>query len=122
MASKMVGDFIKKRRTSLKLTQKALSERLGFRTSQFISNLERGVAEIPPARVKEFAEILQVDSNEFANLIAESLRRKLLKKKDLMGGVEDPFIDSFLCSWSLASEEDKALIKTLVSKVLDINK
>ncbi|MEI6093288.1 MAG: helix-turn-helix transcriptional regulator [bacterium] len=122
MASKMVGDFIKRRRSALKLTQKQLSDRLGFNTYQFISNLERGVAEIPPSRVKDFAEALQIDNNEFANLVSESLKRKILKKKDLMGGVEDPFIDKFLCSWSLASEEDKSLIKTLVSKVLDINK
>jgi transcriptional regulator with XRE-family HTH domain len=118
MGSKLVGDFIKKRRAVLKLTQKELSGSLGFKTSQFISNLERGIAEIPPSRIKDLAGILQVEANELANLVSESLKRKLLSKSEEIGGESDPFIDQFLSAWSVAGEEDRALIKTLVSKVL----
>ena len=114
----MVGGFIKKRRTVLKLTQKQLSESLGFTSSQFISNLERGVAEIPPSRIKDFANILQVDPSEMAKLVSESLKRKVFMKTDAIG--EDPFMDQFLTAWSTASEQDRDLIKTLISKVLKI--
>ena len=120
MTSKLVGNFIKKRREVLKLTQRQLSNSLGFSSSQFISNLERGIAEIPPSRIKDFAEVLQMDNNEFANLVSESLKRKILKKTDMISGEKDPFVDKFLSAWSIASNEDKLLIKTLVSKVLDI--
>ncbi|MCX6112673.1 MAG: helix-turn-helix transcriptional regulator [Proteobacteria bacterium] len=120
MMSKLVGNFIKKRRSVLKLTQKQLSDSLGFKTSQFISNLERGIAEIPPSRIKDFAEVLQMDNNEFTNLVSESLKRKILKKTDIAEGEKDPFVDKFLSAWSVASDEDKNLIKTLISKVLDI--
>ena len=120
MTSKLVGNFIKKRREFLKLTQRQLSDSLGFKTSQFISNLERGIAEIPPSRVKDFAEALQMDNNEFANLVSESLKRKILKRTDMISLEKDPFVDKFLSAWSIASPEDKLLIKTLVSKVLDI--
>lgn len=105
----------------LKLTQKQLSDSLGFKTSQFISNLERGIAEIPPTRIKEFADILKVESSELARLASESLKRRLLGKSEYEGASADPFMDKFLSAWSTASEQDRELIKNLVSKVLRID-
>lgn len=120
---KTIGKFIKKRRKELKLTQNEISEKLGFKTCQFISNIERGVASIPPNRVEDFAKILQVNVKDLSSVISETFKRKFIKKTTgLTNANYDPFIDEFISAWSVADEEEKNHIKFLLSKVLGLGK
>ena len=127
MDSKLVGNFIRKRRMSLKFTQRQVAEMLNFQTCQFISNIERGIADIPPSRIKDFADVLQISANDLAGMVSDSMKNKLLKKTLItlpMEGSEsenkDPFIESFLLSWRTANDETKECIKFFVSKVLNM--
>lgn len=50
MRARVVGDFLRKRRTQAGLTQSELAELLSYSSAQFISNWERGLC-LPPLEV-----------------------------------------------------------------------
>ena len=66
--SKVIGKFIKVRRTELGLSQNDLARSLGYNTSQYISNIERGLASIPFAKIQEMSVLLKVDYRHLLNL------------------------------------------------------
>ena len=75
---KIVGEFIKKRREALNISQKSLG--LAFNppvTTQFISNLERGVTPLPHSHVAVIAKALQTTEAEIAALLEREYAMKL---------------------------------------------
>src|SRR3954469_19062686 len=75
---KLVGEFIRKRREALGLSQRALG--LLFEpavTTQFISNVERGVTPLPPAHVPTLAKALLVSEDEIMSLLEREYSLKL---------------------------------------------
>jgi transcriptional regulator with XRE-family HTH domain len=75
---KIVGNFIRQRREVLGLSQRALG--LLFDppvTTQFISNVERGVTPLPPAHVPTLTKALQVGEAEMMGLLEKEYTHKL---------------------------------------------
>jgi len=75
---KIVGHFIRQRREALGLSQRALG--LLFTppvTTQFISNVERGVTPLPPAHVPILTKALLVSEQELMNLLEKEYTQKL---------------------------------------------
>lgn len=64
-----IGDFIKKNRERLKLTQAELGKALGYRYGNFIGYLENGKAVFPLDKWEEYAEVLQVNKHAFLEII-----------------------------------------------------
>ena len=126
MNSKQLGVFLRKKRESMGITQKALSQKLGLGTCQFISNIERGVSEIPFNRIGLYAESLELNAKELTKMIEEVLNKKIEKKTStkLYGtstnNEDDPFIVKFISAWQQADEKDKESVKVLVSRFLNI--
>ena len=74
----MVGHYIRSRREALGLSQRALG--LLFSpsvTTQFISNVERGVTPLPPAHVPTLARALSISDAELMNLLEKEYSLKL---------------------------------------------
>jgi transcriptional regulator with XRE-family HTH domain len=75
---KLVGNFIRQRREALGLSQRALG--LMFSppvTTQFISNIERGVTPLPPAHVPTLVKALMVSEEELMGLLEREYTAKL---------------------------------------------
>lgn len=75
---KLVGTFIRQRRAALGLSQRELG--LLFSpavTTQFISNIERGVTPLPPAHVATLVRALQVPESEILALLEREYTAKL---------------------------------------------
>lgn len=75
---KLVGNFIRQRREALGLSQRALG--LLFNppvTTQFISNVERGVTPLPPAHVPTLTQALMVSEQELMQLLEKEYTLKL---------------------------------------------
>src|SRR5271168_181924 len=75
---RLVGNYIRNKRETLGLSQRALG--LLFTptvTTQFISNVERGVTPLPPAHVPTLAKALNVSEHEMMNLLEKEYSLKL---------------------------------------------
>jgi len=126
MNSKQLGLYLKKRREFLKLTQGDLSTKMGFKTCQFISNIERGVADVPAPRIADYAQALELDPRELSRMTADTVKNKMMNKANMrlsgedVLGKDDPFLMQFISAWNSASDEDKNNVKIIVSKFLNI--
>ena len=77
----LVGRYIRERRTSLKLSQKKLGSLLTPQvTTQFISNIERGVTPLPVSHVAQLSKILRVSEPELMALMEKEYTLKLSQK------------------------------------------
>src|SRR5690349_10185472 len=84
---KLVGEFIRKRREALNLSQRSLG--LLFSppvTTQFISNVERGVTPLPPAHIPTLTKALNVSETELMALMEQEYAFKLSGR---LGRLED---------------------------------
>lgn len=75
---KLVGNFIRKRREALGISQRALG--LLFHppvTTQFISNVERGITPLPPAHVPILIQALGIPEEDLLNLLEREFTLKL---------------------------------------------
>lgn len=61
---KNMAIVIKESRIRAGVTQTALAEVLGFGNSQFISNIERGLAALPACHFKKVAKILNISCED----------------------------------------------------------
>lgn len=64
---KAVGELVKNARISKGLSQCAVSNILGYKNGQFISNIERGLSSVPDEKLKVTCEILSIEFNDMLN-------------------------------------------------------
>ena len=125
MNQKQLGRFLRKKREALCVTQGELARKLGFSSSQFISNIERGVSVIPFSRIKEYADNIGLDGTELSGLVSEAINDKTIKKTAGKLNVgqqkQDPFIEAFTCAWRTASQKEKDCVKIVAERVLNID-
>jgi transcriptional regulator with XRE-family HTH domain len=78
------GDFLKRCREAQNLSQKDVSTHLGYNTSQFISNWERGLSQPPIPTIRTLAKLYKIEADVLFNVILETqveLVRKSLRQK-----------------------------------------
>lgn len=78
-----LGRILKAAREEAEMTQAEISNRLGYTSSQFISNIERGTSVAPLRTLSKMMAIYKVDIGPVVKLILDS-QRQILRKK-LMG-------------------------------------
>jgi transcriptional regulator with XRE-family HTH domain len=75
--------FFKEKRLAAGLSQSELSTKLGYTGPQFISNLERGISQMPISKLPILADIFEIPVLEFVEIIvkehAKELRNKIEK-------------------------------------------
>jgi len=121
MNNKILAKFIKKKRIELCLSQKELATMLGFKSAQFISNLERGVSSIPVNKIKDFSKALQINQNDLTQIISSSYKNKLfIKNKISIEDTDNLFIDKIVFAYRTANEKDKELFKNIALKFFNI--
>ena len=77
---KKLGDFLRDTRESSSMTQADVSQRLGYTSPQFISNIERGISVIPLKTLAKMVTLYKVNPEVVVKIILES-QRKLLREK-----------------------------------------
>jgi transcriptional regulator with XRE-family HTH domain len=85
------SSFLKKKRNLAGLSQKEVSEQLGYSTPQFISNWERGMSTPPITVIKKIASLYKISIDEIFDLLLQEtvnqvtldLKRKFYGKKAL---------------------------------------
>ena len=78
--SNSMGKYIRRRRLALNLTQKYVSERLGFTTPQHLSNIETGRNALNPETARKLAVILDLKYETIVSLAARDFKRSYQKR------------------------------------------
>lgn len=63
--------YLKQKRELAGLSQKQVSDKLGYTTPQFISNWERGISTPPMKTVKKIAGLYSIPVDEIFNLLLQ---------------------------------------------------
>lgn len=74
-----VSRLIKSRRQELKISQRELSEKLGFssRDGQFLSNVERGICQFPIKYIKKLSNVLSVSEETVVEMIISDYKKSI---------------------------------------------
>lgn len=83
---KKCGEFLKQSREAQGLSQKDVSDVMGYNTSQFISNWERGLSLPPIPTLRKLAKVYNINAEILFNVILEAqveMVTKSLKEKFL---------------------------------------
>lgn len=76
--------FLKEKRTQSGLSQKDVATKLGYSTSQFISNWERGISQPPINILRTLADMYHVSAEQMFNVLLEETMAQVqidLKKR-----------------------------------------
>jgi transcriptional regulator with XRE-family HTH domain len=134
---KVVGDFIRQKREDLKLSQRGLGQLFSPPvTTQFISNVERGVTPLPPAHVATLARALSTSEAELMDLLekeyAMKLSGRLGKEHDLAShgipagstapSVEVQFLKSISDAYFRADPKTRDAFATVCESILHVPK
>jgi transcriptional regulator with XRE-family HTH domain len=140
---RLVGSYIRQRREVLGLSQRALG--LLFTpavTTQFISNVERGVTPLPPAHVPTLSKALQVSEADIMSLLEREYSAKLTERlgKADDGGVHLPagsapvipgltvqpsdidFMKSLYLAYQQADSKTRQTFATVCESILNLSK
>jgi transcriptional regulator with XRE-family HTH domain len=71
MPETKLAEFLKSSRTSANLSQKDVSTKLGYGSSQFISNWERGVSQPPIKVLKVLSNLYKVEADKIFDVLLE---------------------------------------------------
>ena len=70
-----IGSFIRQRRVELGgISQVKLSEAMGFKGGQYVSNIERGLCSIPPEKILIVADMLKLNVEDIIDKMAEDFK------------------------------------------------
>ena len=81
---KSIGQYLYDRRTKINKTQAAIAKKLGFESSQYVSNWERGLCPPPKEKLIVIAQEYEVPRSELAQLMSAESKasiKRLLKVK-----------------------------------------
>lgn len=65
-----LGEYLLKQRKAAGLTQKELSETLGYSSAQFISNFERGITAPPLSKMDKIVKTLKIKQGDLDSLVS----------------------------------------------------
>ena len=75
-----LGQHLKASREWVNLTQSQVSDRLGYSSPQFISNIERGVSVVPLEALSKMLKLYRANPNQVTDIILTSQEQLLLEK------------------------------------------
>lgn len=75
-----LGLFLKEARLSKNLSQAHVAEHLGYSTSQFVSNWERGISMPPLSTLKKLVFLLEIDGHEIMGVILDAQKEILMQQ------------------------------------------
>ena len=71
------SEFVRKSREKSGLSQLDVAEVMGYTSGQFISNIERGICELPAENVRHFCEITNASPRTYLRIKVEAERKRL---------------------------------------------
>jgi transcriptional regulator with XRE-family HTH domain len=67
-----LAQFLKEKRVGMGLSQKDVADKLGYSTSQFISNWERGVSHPPLHTLRKLSDLYKISADEMFSVLLKT--------------------------------------------------
>jgi len=83
-ADKQLGEYLRRKREALSLTQSEVAQKLGYGSPQFISNIERGISNVPVKSLRVLIDLYQISADEVIHILLEDKKRALLRQLGLL--------------------------------------
>lgn len=83
MKYRCMAALIETRRLSKGLSQKDVADHLGFGSSQFISNMERGLCSLPAKHFKKISKVLGIPTDQLVKTYLADEKVRLFKEVNL---------------------------------------
>jgi transcriptional regulator with XRE-family HTH domain len=83
-ADKKLGEYLRRKREALGLTQSEVAQKLGYGSPQFISNIERGISNVPVKSLRIMIDLYQISADEVIQILLEDKKRALLRQLGLL--------------------------------------
>lgn len=80
MANRNVGNYLKQKRQDKGLTQSDVALKMGYGSPQFISNIERGISQVPIKALRSLIEIYGISPEEIVEVLIQEKRELILKQ------------------------------------------
>jgi transcriptional regulator with XRE-family HTH domain len=77
LRGKDLAEYLKKARTNAGLSQKEVAAILGYKSSQFVSNWERGLSSPPVSTLRRLCSLYRTNENEMFQIIRDIAVRQL---------------------------------------------
>lgn len=77
MRSRRLSIKLKERRVAIKMTQRQLAKKIGYQSSQFVSNWERGLCDPPWQMLPKLCEILGLSKDLVREILIEDLKKEV---------------------------------------------
>lgn len=113
MTTKILGARIKARRQDLKLSQRELAARLGYKDHTTLVKIEAGKVDLPQSRVAQFADALGVTPGHLLGWDAGPEELGALAA----GVLTDPALLAMVQDYQGLSASDQYMVRTLVSSL-----
>lgn len=119
----LVGRFIRERREAIGLSQRALGQFLQPAvTTQFISNVERGMTPLPASHIATLAKVLKVEEAEILSRMEQEFSQRISHKVGIELNVPDQqFFQSMADAYRKLSDGEKSQFKKIVESHLKIS-
>jgi transcriptional regulator with XRE-family HTH domain len=72
-----ISKFLRKKRVEAGLTQQQVARVLGYSSSQFVSNWERGLCNPPMESLGQLVTLFKIDNEEIMEIYLDSMRDQL---------------------------------------------
>jgi len=117
-----VRKFLREKREAKGITQLKMARALGLSSSQFVSNIERGLASIPVPKIKLYAQILGVNEKELFEVVQKDkiaeMEAKYKMKENTGTSVTSSKFTNFFQEIETCSDKEKATIKSALSELI----
>lgn len=74
-----IGRLIRHSREGVEMSQSKLSECLGFKNGQFVSNIERGLCSIPADKVGAVSNMLHISRLEIVEAMVQDYKENVMR-------------------------------------------
>ena len=82
-ADKRLGEYLRNKREQLGLTQSEVAHNLGYGSPQFISNIERGISNVPVKSLRTLIDLYKISASEVIHILLEDKRRAIMRQLGL---------------------------------------
>ena len=82
-SARRLGVYLKTQRERRGLTQSEVANKLGYGSPQFISNIERGISNVPIKSLRVIIDLYQIPAEEVIDILIQERKQMLHKQLGL---------------------------------------